>query len=163
MVGEMKGQRFQPSVSKIGGIDAKYMILIAYFGATVLGLIPGVKYVAWLVPLIIFFIDKENKFIAFHAMQAFLLEIVAFVISIILAIILLASAAGMATSAVSGNLLGVGAGAGAAIAATAITAIVSIIVLIFAILAAVKGYGYEIYEIPLVGKQAEKIVFKTSG
>ena len=163
MVGEMKGQKFQPSISKIGGLDAKYVILIAYFGATVLGFIPGVKYVAWLVPLIIYFVDKENRFIAFHAMQAFLLEIVASVVYIIFGIIVFASVTSATASVMSGNIYGWGAGAGAIVATTAIAAIIGIVVLVFAILAAVKGYGYEIYEIPLVGKQAEKIVFKTSG
>ena len=163
MVGEMKGQKFQPSVSKIGGIDAKYAILIAYFGAVVLGFISGAQYVAWLVPLIVYFVDKENKFIAFHAMQAFLLEIVASIVYIIFGIIVFATAAGVTAAAMSGNIYGLGAGAGAIIATTAIAAIIGIVVLIFAIIAAVKGYGYEIYEIPLVGKQAEKIVFKTTG
>ena len=162
MVGEMNRQVFQPSNSKIGGLDAKWVILIAYFGATVLGLVPGVKYVSWLIPLIVFFVDRENDFIAFHAIQAFLLEIVAAVIYIILGIIVAASAIGAYSSAVLMSGAGVAAGVGAAIAFGAIVVLVSIAVLIFAILAAIKGYKYEIYEIPLVGKWAEKIVFKTS-
>jgi len=163
MVGEMKGQRFQPSVSKIGGIDAKYAILIAYFGAVVLGFITGAQYVAWLVPLIVYFVDKENKFIAFHAMQAFLLQLTATIIYIVFGIIIAASTLGAVASIASGNIYGWGAGWGAAVAFGIIMVIVGIIVLIFAILASIKGYAYEIYEIPIFGKQAEKIVFKTSG
>jgi len=162
MVGEMNGQMFQPSNSKIGNIEAKYMILIAYFGATVLGLIPGVQYVAWLIPLIIYFVDKENKFIAFHAMQAFLLEIIVFIVVVIFAIISAVTAVGMVAGAATLNPYALGAGAGVFIAASIITVVVGIIILIFAILSAVHGYKYEIYEAPLVGKWAEKIVFKTS-
>lgn len=163
MAGEMKGQLFQPSVSKIGGLDAKYMILIAYFGAAVLGLIPGVRYVSWLIPLIIFLVDKDNKFIAFHAMQALLLEALATVVYIIVGIIAFAATVAAVASAGFFNPYGFGAGIGAVVVTGVIAVIVAIVIIIFAILAAVKGYRYEIYEIPLVGTWAEKIVFKTTG
>jgi uncharacterized membrane protein len=156
----MNGQIFQSSQSKIGGLEAKYMILIAYFGAAVLGFVPGVKYVAWLIPLIIYLVDKENKFIAFHALQAFFLELAGFVISLILAIVTAVSLVGAATSAAFGNVLGIAGGGIAILVVGVIAVIISILILIFAILAAIHGYKYEIYEIKLVGKQASKIVFK---
>ena len=162
MVGEMNKQVFQPSSSKLGGLDAKYMVLIAYFGGSILGLIPGARYVVWLIPLIIFFVDKENKFIAFHAMQALLLQVVAVIIYIVLAIILAVTIASAAVSVATLNPYAFSAGFGASLAITAIIAVVGIVIFILAIIAAVKGYKYEIYEIPLVGKQAEKIVFKTA-
>jgi len=158
----MNKQVFAPSKSKLGDMDAKYVVLIAYLGSIVLGFIPGVQYVAWLVPLIIFFLDKENKFIAFHAMQSFLLGVVAAVIYIILAIVVGIATIGATAGAYALNAYGFGAGL-AVIAVTGVIAvIVAILVLIMLILATVKGYKYEIYEIPLVGKLAEKIVFKTS-
>jgi len=162
MVGEMNKQVFEPSVSKMGGMDAKFAILIAYLGSIVLGFIPGVQYVAWLVPLIVFFIDKENKFIAFHAMQSFLLGVVAGVIYIILAIIIAVAAAGAVASAAILSGAGIGAGLAVVVIVGIITAVVGIFVLVMLIIAVVHGYKYEIYEIPLVGKWAEKIVFKTS-
>ena len=156
----MNGKIFQPSQSKIGGLEAKYMILIAYFGAAVLGLIPGVQYIAWLIPLIIYFIDKDNKFIAFHAMQAFLLEIVVFALTIIYAIVVAVSVVSMSASAIMGNAIGVAGGGVAVVVLGAVVVIVGIIVLIFSIIAAIHGYKYEIYEIKFVGAQASKIVFK---
>jgi len=161
MKGEMNGQVFQPSNSKIGNLEAKYMVLIAYFGAAVLGLIPGVQYVAWLVPLIIFFVDKENKFIAFHAIQALFLELVVVIIAIIFAIVAAVAVAGATLSAATLSYGGLYAGAGVILAATVITAIAGILVLVLAIISAMKGYKYEIYLAPLVGKCAEKVVFKT--
>ena len=162
MVGEMNKQLFQPSTSKIGDLDAKYMILIVYFGTFILGLIPGVKYVAWLIPLIVFLIDKENKFIAFHAIQAFLLEIAAVIIAIILGIVAFATAMGAAVGAAAFNPYAISASLGAGAAVIIIGGVIGILFLVCAIIAAIKGYKYEIYEIPLVGKWAEKIVFKTS-
>jgi len=162
MIGEMNRQVMGPSKSKLGDMDAKWMILIAYFGSVVLGFIPGAQFVAWLVPLVVFFIDKENKLIAFHAMQSFLLGVVAAVIYAILGIIMLATVAGAVLGMATLNPVAFGAGAIAAIIFGVITAIIGIAVLIFAILACIKGFNYEIYEIPLVGKWAERIVFKTS-
>jgi len=163
MVGEMNKQVFQPSKSKVGDMDAKWMILIAYFGAVVLGFISGAQFLSWLIPLIVYLIDKENKFIAFHAMQAFLMAVTATVIYIILAIIMAISIVGAATSAAFAlNPYAFGASFGAIMAITAIIVIVGVIILIFSILAVIKGFKYEIYEVPLWGKWAEKIVFKTS-
>ena len=162
MIGEMNRQVMQPSKSKLGDIEAKWMILIAYLGMGILGLITGASYVAWLVPLIIFLIDKENKFIAFHAMQAFLLGLISTIISIILAIIMFVSVAGAVAGAAGLNPYALGAGFGAAIAVSVIGLLIGIVILIFAILAMVNGFKYQIYEIPLIGKLAEKIVFKTS-
>ena len=158
MIGEMNKTVFQPSKSKIADIDAKYMILIAYLGMGILGILGNAGFVAWVVPLIIFFIDKENKFIAFHAIQAMLLGIISAIVSIILAIIIAATI----TSAFMGNPYAWGAGWGATMAISAIGIVVGIVILIFAILAMINGFKYQIYEIPLVGKWAEKIVFKTS-
>ena len=162
MVGEMNRQVFQPSKSKIGDMDARYVMLIAYFGSIVLGFIPGVQYVAWLVPLIIYFIDKENTFIAFHAMQSFLLGVVAAVIYIIMAIIVAIATVGAITSAATLSTYGFGAGLAAVAITGIIMVVVAVLVLVMLILAAVNGWKHEIYEIPLVGKWAEKIVFKTS-
>jgi len=162
MIGEMNKQVFGPSVSKMGGMDAKYAILIAYLGSIVLGFIPGVQYVAWLVPLIVFFVDKENKFIAFHAMQSFLLGVVAAVVYIIIAIIVAIASFGAVASAAALSSYGFGAGLAVIVITGIVAAIVGIFVLVMLIMATVKGFKYEIYEIPLVGKWAEKIVFKTS-
>jgi len=162
MVGEMNKQVFQPSKAKLGDMDAKYMILIAYLGSIVLGFIPGVNYVAWLVPLIIYFIEKENKFIAFHAMQSFLLGLVAGIIYIIFAIIVAVATVNAVASAAVLSGYGIGAGLAVVVITGIIAVIVAVIVFIMLILACVKGYKYEIYELPLVGKWAEKIVFKTA-
>jgi uncharacterized membrane protein len=162
MVGEMNNQVFQPSKSKLGDIDAKWMVLISYLGMGILAIIPGASYVAWLVPLIIYLIDKDNKFIAFHAMQALLLGVFVTVINIIILIILLVSAFGIGLGAATLNPFAIGAGFGAAIITGIIAVVIGILALIFAIIAMTKGMKYEIYEIPIVGKLAEKIVFKTS-
>jgi len=162
MAGEMNGQVFEPSKSKLGDMDAKYAVLISYLGMGILGIISGASYVAWIVPLIIYLVDKENKFIAFHAMQALLLGVFVTIINIILAIIVAVSVVGAVAGAAMLNPFAFGAGFGAIIVTTIIAIVIGILVLIGAIIALVKGMKYEIYMIPIVGKFAEKIVFKTS-
>ena len=162
MVGEMNKVIFEPSKSKLGDMDAKYAILIAYLGVIILGFISGAQFVGWIVPLIIYFVDKDNKFIAFHAMQSLLLGVVAAVVYIILAIVIFAATVNAVAGAVTLNAFGLGAGIVAVAIAGVVAVIIAILVLIMLILACVNGYKYEIYEIPLVGKWAEKIVFKTS-
>ena len=160
MAGEMNRRIFEPSKSKLGDMDAKYAVLIVYLGMGILGIAFG--YIAFLVPLIIYFIDKENQFIAFHAMQAFLLGLTMTIISIILGIISAVVVASAITGAAVLSPYAWGAGVGAILAISAIGTVIGIIFLIFAIIALVKAMKYEIYEIPLFGKAAEKIVFKTS-
>ena len=160
MVGEMNKQVFEPSKSKLGDIDAKYAVLIAYLGMGILAIAFG--WIAFLVPLIIYFIDKENKFIAFHAMQAFLLGITMLVVQIILAIIIAVATFSAVAGASVLNPYAFGVGFGAIMIIGVIGTIIGIIFLIFAIIALINGMKYEIYEIPLFGKWAEKIVFKTS-
>jgi len=160
MAGEMNRQVFGPSTSKMGGLEAKYAVLIAYLGMGILGIAFG--YIAFLVPLIIYFIDKENKFIAFHAMQAFLLGVTMLVINIILAIISAIVVAAAFSGAAAYNPYAWTAGWGAVAAVAVIGTIIGIIFFIFAIIALVNGMKYQIYEIPLFGKFAERIVFKTA-
>ncbi len=145
----MENKIYEAHKSSIGGLDANIMALIAYLGGAVLGFIPGVRYVAFLVPIIIYIIEKDSQFIKFHAMQSILLSVVGVVLLIIIAII---SAIVIAT------------GSYAALGALSILAvlvwIVEIVLLVFFIIAAVKSYKYELYKMPLIGKVAEKIAVK---
>ena len=162
MAGEMNGQVFEPSRSKLGDMEAKWAVLISYLGMGILGMISGASYVAWIVPLVIYLVDKENKFIAFHAMQALLLGVFVTIVNIILAIIIAVSFVGAVAGAAMLNPFAATAGFGAIIITGIIAVVIGILVLIGAIIALVKGMKYEIYQIPIVGKLAEKIVFKTS-
>ncbi len=140
----MENKIFEPHKSSIGNLDANVVALIAYLGGAILGFIPGIKYVAFLVPIIIFFIEKDSKYVKFHAMQSILLSAVGVVISIILWIFI---------------LIGIHSYAGLTFI-SAIAFIISIALLVFFIIATVKSYKYEIYKLPLIGNWAEKIALK---
>jgi uncharacterized membrane protein len=136
-----------PGTSQTGGtgLDPKVAAAISYI---------------WIVGLVFFFIEKENKFIRFHAMQSILFGIANSVIMMVLAIIavIMTFAFGIGGAMVGGGI------------GTLIQMLVWVIWLIFwllamlflvgLILAAVKAYQGKKFKLPLIGNMAEKIVNK---
>jgi uncharacterized membrane protein len=142
------------------GMDANVMALICYIAAFVLSWIPIVKWVAWAAPLVIFFIEKESPFVKFHAMQAFLLEVVAWIIQLIFSIII-----GIAVASVAYNPYNWGswrATAGVAGVFSVLSVIISILLTIVAVIALIKAYGYFEFKIPVVGNMAMKFSRKNN-
>lgn len=123
-----------------------------------LGLAPNVagalSYI-WIVGLVLFFIEKENKFIRFHAMQSVLYGIAGTVVMMVLAILnAIIAVFGVASAAagdpgIIGTLIGL------------ITMIIWLVVpLIYVgglILGAVKAYQNTKFKFPIIGDMAEKI------
>lgn len=135
------------------GMDANIMALLCYLAAFVLGWIPVIKWIAPFAPLVIFFIEKESPFVKFHAMQAFILQVISWIIGIIVAIITAIAWRSVAYSGLYGSLR---ASLGITGVLTAITVIIGIILTVFAIIAMVKAHGYFEYKIPVVGNLADK-------
>ena len=76
-----------PHKSSLGGLDANLMALLCYVAAFVIGLIPGIRYVAFLAPLALYFLEKGSRFVKFHAMQAFMLQLLYMLLNLILSLI----------------------------------------------------------------------------
>jgi uncharacterized membrane protein len=131
--------------SGIGGLDPKVAAALSYI---------------WIVGLIFFFIEKENRFVRFHAMQSIIFGITNSVIMTALAVL-----AGILTVAFSVGGAVAGGGIG-----TLIGLLVWVIWLIFwlvclalflgLIFAAYKAYQGEKFKLPFIGNMAEKIVDK---
>lgn len=114
----------------------------------------------WIVGLIFFFIEKENKFIRFHALQSVLFGIANTIIMTVLAVIavILTFAFGIG-GAMVGGIIG-----------TIISLLVWLIWLLFWVLglalfiglifAAVKAYQGQMFKLPFIGNMAENIVNK---
>jgi uncharacterized membrane protein len=114
----------------------------------------------WIVGLIFFFIEKENKFIRFHALQSILFGIANSVILFVLAIlaVIMTFAFGIGGAMVGGGI------------GTLISLLVWLIWLLFwlvamalflgLIFAAVKAYQGKTFKLPIIGNMAEKIVNK---
>lgn len=132
------------------GMDANMAVLIAYLGGVVISFIPGLRYIAWAVPLVVFFMESQSNFIKFHAMQSLTLNLVGMIL-------------GLIVSWVIGGIIAAtmfkspGASLGVAGFLSALTSIISIIIAIFAIIAVSKGWKYEEYKIPFIGDFAMKL------
>lgn len=114
----------------------------------------------WIVGLIFYFIEKENRFVRFHAMQSILFGIANCVIMGVLVVVatILTFAFGFGGAIVGGGL------------GTIIGMLVWLIWLLFwlialllfvgLIFAAVKAYQGQMFKLPVIGKFAEQIVNK---
>ena len=115
----------------------------------------------WIVGLIFFFMEKENKFIRFHAMQSIIYGITMSVVMIVLAIInvIIAIVIGVAAGA-AGNSAGSLAGTLVGLVSALIWMVLPLLYLGGLILAAVKAYQGQIFKLPIIGNIAEKTVNK---
>ena len=125
-----------------------------------LGLAPNIaaaiSYI-WIVGLVLFFMEKENKFVRFHAMQSVLYGVMWTVVLIVLAILsaILAVVAGVA-SAAAGEAGGI-VGLIIWLISMIIWLIVPLVYIGGLILGAVKAYQNSKIKFPLIGNMAEKI------
>jgi len=108
-----------------------------------------------IIAIICLVMEKENRFVKFHALQALLWDAVYIVVIIALMILgVIIGMLGMAASAASSS-----AGAGIGIIGMLVWLLWLVVFfgwLIMLILAAVKAYGGVEYKLPIVGNMAEK-------
>ncbi len=140
-----------PGASQTGGtgLDPKVAAALSYI---------------WVIGLIFFFIEKENKFVRFHAMQSILFGIANSAIMLVLAIVatiltvVFTIGAAAASAAGSGGL-----GAIVGLFVWLIWLLFWVLAMLFfvgLILAAVKAYQGQKFKLPIIGNMAEKIVDK---
>lgn len=146
------GNTIEAHKSSIGGMQANVMALLCYLIGAVLAFVPIIMHVAWLAPLVIFFLEKESRFVKFHAIQAFVLSAVGVVLGLLVSLLFggMVAAAGFGANSAA-DLLGPAALVGV------LAAIISIVILVFAIIAMIKAYKYAEYHIPLLGGIAAKL------
>ena len=140
----------QPGTPATGsGLDPKVAAALSYI---------------WIVGLIFFFIEKENRFVRFHALQSVLFGIAN---SIILA--LLAIVATILTVVISMGAFAVasagGGGMGSLIGLLVwlvwlLFWLIAIVLFVGLVFAAVKAYQGQKFKLPIIGNMAEKIVDK---
>lgn len=139
----------QPHKSSIGGIDANVMAMLSYLAALIVGFVPIIGRVSWIAPLVLFFVEKESGFVRFHAMQAFVIQLISMVVSGIASVLL-----GGTFFAASISNLGIFAlgSWGVGVIFSLLFGIVSLLIFIFSIVALVKAYHYRVYEIVGIGR-----------
>lgn len=156
-----KGLLYQPHKSSLGGLDANIMALLCYLATGIIAWIPYVQYIAWLAPLVLYFLEKESPLVRFHAMQAFVIQAVVQAVNIVLSVLITILAPFWAADAVS-FMFGLGGGIFSIIIFLIHLIILAfqIAALAFEIIAIIKAYQYVAYPIPVIGGIAEKAAAK---
>ena len=118
--------------SALGGIDGNIAALIGY--------------IVWPIAVVCIIMDKENKFVRFHAIQSLAYHVAAIVVFICLVIVLTILSVMLAFARL-GELSGI------------LWLLYMVVVLAYLaglIYAAVKAYGGAMFKLPVVGNMAEK-------
>ena len=131
--------------SGIGGLDPKVAAALSYI---------------WIVGLIFFFIEKENRFVRFHAMQSVIFGIANTVIIVVLMVLtfILTIVMGIGGAMVGGVLGLIVSLLGWLI--WLLFVLVILAMLLGLVFAAVKAYGGQMYKLPFIGNMAENIANK---
>ena len=138
-----------PSSSPLGSMDPKVAAALSYI---------------WIVGIIFFILEKENRFVRFHALQSILFGVANTIIMIVLAVV----------AFILTLVFSVGAAAAASGGGSGIASLVSLLIwliwLIFwliglamfagLIFAAIKAYQGQTFKLPIIGNMAEKMVNK---
>ena len=132
----------QPTPASGSGMDPKVAAALSYI---------------WIVGLIFFFIEKENRFIRFHAAQSLIFGIANSIIMMVLVVVgvILTFAFGIG-GAIVGGIVG-----------TLVSMLVWLIWLLFWLVAmgmiigliftAIKAYQGHLFKLPVIGNMAEKM------
>jgi uncharacterized membrane protein len=110
----------------------------------------------WIVGLVMFFLEKTNNFIRFHAMQSVLYGVAGTVVMTILAILnaIIAIIFGVASAAAGGpNIIGTL----ISLISGIIWLVIPLVYLAGLVLGAVKAYQGAMFKFPVIGNLAEKI------
>lgn len=122
-------------------MDANLVALLCY-------LANFVCYLGLILSIITVIQDKDNKLARFHAFQSIFLTVLAIVL--IPVYLVVGFIGGMVDGALGVPIL--------SLLMLLIVGIIGIALFVFMILAAIKGFGGEMYKIPVIGNIAEKYV-----
>ena len=115
-----------------------------------------IGYIFWPIALVCVIMEKENKFVRFHAIQSLLYHAAIIVAAILLVIIVIfLGIIGIASAAAGSS----GGGAISGILGSLVSLVWLIFILAYLaglIYAAVQAYGNKMFKLPIVGNMAEK-------
>jgi uncharacterized membrane protein len=128
------------TVKSSTGLDANIAALLAYL----LGLLGG---------LIFFFIEKNSRFVKFHAMQSILFNVVVGVVAIVLTIVV--TILTLVISSISSSL-----GFIVSMLSLVFWLGFGLVIIITAILLLIKAFQGQMFKLPIIGNMAEKFASK---
>jgi uncharacterized membrane protein len=149
---------YPPHKSTIGDLDANIIALLSYLITIFIGGIDNLKFVVWLIPLIIYIIEKNRGLVKFHAMQSLVLNLLGSVLNFLFSVVIggIFSVSPLLTSTKIGAFFTFGITGMMSLLIGLVTFAVSIAVFIFSVISMINAYNYKEYEIPFINKISEK-------
>lgn len=135
--------------SSISGIDANIIVLIGYLGGLFLTWIININYFAWILPLIIYIIEKKSEFVKDQMAQATILYILVSIITLIFNLIWIimfptSYNIGLNLNNFSGSTLVVS-------TMNILSVTITILITLVVVIASMKTWYYENYKMPIIG------------
>ena len=135
--------------SSISGIDANIIVLIGYLGGLFLTWIININYFAWILPLIIYIIEKKSEFVKDQMAQATILYILVSIITLIFNLIWIimfptSYNIGLNLNNFSGSTLVVS-------TMNILSVTITILITLVVIITSMKIWYYENYKMPVIG------------
>ena len=149
----MKTTSIAPHKSSLG-MEANITVLVIYIAMAALSWIYGIKYFAWAVPVVFFFLEKESKFVKFQAVQALIIGLVQAALSALFSIIIWALTPRYRDFYDIWNNYNRNAGLIGFVGIVAIVVGIAITVVLVYLL--YTAYNYKQVELPVIGPIAEK-------
>lgn len=145
----------KPEKSSISGIDANKIVLVAYLGGLVLSWISGLNYFAWLLPLVIYLIEKDSEFVKQQSAQAFIIYVISAIVSIFFSLVGMILFKGayifdLDLFNFSGSLILLS-------LFKLVTIAFSLFITVIVIITTVKVWNYEKFELPLISMLTKSV------
>ena len=148
----MKTTIIKPHKSSLG-MDANIAALLAYVAMAGVAFLPFIGYLAWAVPLVFFFMEKESKFVKHQAIQAFVIGVVRAALNIVFSIIYWVLTPRDFSSLYSYAVRG---GWGLTALVSAVNWIVGLAITVLVVYLVIMAYSYKQVELPVIGDIAAK-------
>jgi len=142
------------------GMDANVAVLVAFLATIILSWISFLGWIAWAVPLVFFFLEKESRFVKHQMIQLLCLAavraVVLIVVQILIWIVAPASFAGGVFAFLSGGL-------GLLALLWLISTLVGLALMAIEIYVVVMAYTWKQVELPILWPIVERISDKLDG
>lgn len=144
--------KYGPHKSSLFNLDANIAALLIYLVSMLIGFVSdSLNTIAWIIPLLVFIMEKESSFVVFHAANA----LTFYVIKAILYLITVFLSFGTVLSA---SLLNIGLFQILLMILVFVILAINFVIFVITIISMIKAYNYQEIKIPVINKITNFII-----
>jgi uncharacterized membrane protein len=140
--------------SSVFNIDANLLLIGMNTITLILYLLPGARYFAWGIPMLVYLLENKNEFIRKQAVQSIMLFMIGSLFSIIIYLLRISVGFTGYFQYINGNLTGINSFLLGIVSILYLMG--SVIIFTFAIIDMIRVYNYYDYSIPFLEKYTDK-------